>query len=123
MIVSGLFPWEPGGDKFHWCGDIGAMFGREAYTQWLRNKGITIWESTIVTSKIHIKSNVTRCQARCDDGLPDGHHDHELHGLRALLEKRLVSTRMPVFLSFFLSAVVILAFLSRFCSHRDSRGR
>ena len=26
-------------------------------------------------------------------------------------------------LSFFLSAVVILAFLSRFCSHRDSRGR
>jgi len=27
----------------------------------------------------------------------DGHHDHELHGLRALLEKRLVSTRMPVF--------------------------
>lgn len=57
IVYNGELPWEPGGDKFHWCGDIGAMFGREAYTQWLRNKGITIQESTIVTSKIHIKSN------------------------------------------------------------------
>ena len=38
LVYDAELSWEPGGDKFHWCGDIGNMFGREAYIQWLREQ-------------------------------------------------------------------------------------
>ena len=64
----------------------------------LRCKGT---KNFFISAVILIKSIVYKPYAIEDfpkvHGLPDGHHDHELHGLRALLEKGLVSTRMPVF--------------------------
>ena len=38
LVYDAELSWEPGGDKFQRCGDIGNMFGREAYIQWLREQ-------------------------------------------------------------------------------------
>ena len=38
VVYQGELFWRPQGDSFHWCGEIGGHFGREAYISWRRSQ-------------------------------------------------------------------------------------